>query len=154
MKVIEDGPGLWSDQAIDWIRAMEDVQLEIIDANRSESFEHAEKFAKIGDLNEGLAAKVKNMEASEPIQDSPSREFTATQQDIEVLEEELQIEKHRSAKYERQLDTCKLELETMEQSDIAQFRLEKVMLLHQVRNLSLQQSSLELGLKVVEPVIQ
>jgi len=35
MKVINDDPWLLSDQAINWIRAMEDVQLEIIEANLS-----------------------------------------------------------------------------------------------------------------------
>jgi len=41
MKVINDGPGPLSDQAFNWIRAMKDVQLEIIDANLSESLEQA-----------------------------------------------------------------------------------------------------------------
>jgi hypothetical protein len=58
MKIIDDGPGVLSEQAINWIRATKDVQLEIIDANLSESLEKAEKFAKIRDLNKSLAAKV------------------------------------------------------------------------------------------------
>jgi hypothetical protein len=67
MKIIDAGPGVLSNQAINWIRATEDVQLEIIDANLSESLEQAEKFAKICDLNESLAAKVKDLEATEPV---------------------------------------------------------------------------------------
>ena len=97
MKIIDDGPGVLSDQAINWIRATEDVQLEIIDANLSESLEQAEKFAKICDLNESLAAKVKDLEATEPVRDGPSRELAAAQREIEELEEKLQIEKRRSA---------------------------------------------------------
>jgi len=74
MKIIDDGPGVLSDQAINWIRATEAVQLEIIDANLSKSLEQAEKFAKICDLNESLAAKVKDLEATELVRDGPSRE--------------------------------------------------------------------------------
>jgi len=136
MKIINDGPGVLSDQAIDCIRAMEDVQLEIIDTNLSESLEQAEKFAKICDLNESFAATVKDSEATEPIRDGPSRELAAAQREIEKLEEDLENEKRPSAKLERRLDKCKLELETTEQTDIAQLRLRKDMLLHQVKNLS------------------
>jgi len=96
-----------SNKAINWIRATEDVQLEIIIANLSERVEPAEKFAKICDLNESLAAKVKDFEATEPVQDYPARELAAAQQDIEELVEELQIEKRRSAKLQRPLDKCK-----------------------------------------------
>ena len=64
MKTIDDGPGVLSDQANHWIRATEDVQLDIIDSNLSESLEQGEKFAKICDLNESLAAKVKDLEAT------------------------------------------------------------------------------------------
>jgi predicted RNase H-like nuclease (RuvC/YqgF family) len=136
MKVIENGPGHLSDQAINWIRATEDVQLEIIDANLSESLEEAEKFAKICDHNESLAAKVKVLEDTEPVQDGPSRELAAAQQEIEELEEELQIKKHRSAKLERRLDKCRSEQESTEQTAIAHLGLEKDMLLHQVKYLS------------------
>ncbi|KAF8242966.1 hypothetical protein K440DRAFT_638094 [Wilcoxina mikolae CBS 423.85] len=55
-KIIADGPRPLSDQAINWIKAMEDVQLEIINAGLLESLEQAEKFANICDLNECLAA--------------------------------------------------------------------------------------------------
>jgi len=154
MKIIDDGPGVLSDQAINWIRAMEDVQLEIIDANLSESVEQAEKFAKICDLSESSAAKVKDLEATVPVRDGPSRELAAAQREIEQLEEELQIEKRQSAKLERQLDKCKSELETMEQTDIAQLRLEKDMLLHQVKNHSSGMSSLESELRAFERIIQ
>jgi len=104
MKVIDNGPRLLSDQAIDWIRATEDVQLEIIDANLSESLEQAEKFAKLCDLNEILAANVKDLEATGPVQEGPTRELADAQQELKQLEEELQIEKGRSAKLERRLD--------------------------------------------------
>jgi len=93
MKDIKDSPGVLSDQAIHWIRATEDIPLEITDANLSESLEQAEKFAKICDLNESFTSKVKDLEATEPVQDGPPRELAATQQEIEELEDELQIEK-------------------------------------------------------------
>jgi len=83
MKVINDGPELFSGQAINWIRVTEVVQLEINDANLSECHERAEKFAKICNLNESLAAKPKDLEADEPVQDGPSRELAAAQQEIE-----------------------------------------------------------------------
>ena len=67
MKVINNCPGVMSDQSINWIRAMEDVQLEIIDAYLSESLAQAEKFAKICALNESLAAEVKVLEVTEPV---------------------------------------------------------------------------------------
>jgi hypothetical protein len=154
MKIIDNGPGVWSFKAINLIRATEDIQLEITDANLSESLEQAEKFAKICDLNESLAPKVKDLEATEPVRDSPSRELGAAHQDIEELEEELQIKKRQSAKLERLLDKCKSEAVTTEQSDIAQLRLEKDMLLHQVKNVSSEKSSLVCELRAFERVIQ
>jgi hypothetical protein len=135
MNVIEDGPGHLSDQAFNWIRATEDVQLEIIDANLSESLEQIGKFAKICDLNESLAAKVKDLEATGPLQEGPSRELAATQEEIEELEEELKIE-------------------TTEQTDLAQLRPAKDMLLHQVKNLSSEKSSLESELSAFKRVMQ
>ena len=92
MKIIDDGPGVFPDQAINCIRATEDVQFEIIDANLSKSLEQAEKFAKICDLNFSLAAKVKDLKATEPVRDVRSREFAAGQREIGELEEELWIE--------------------------------------------------------------
>ena len=80
--------------------------------------------------------------------------MAATQQEIEALEEDLHIEKRRSAKLERWLDKCKLELETTELTDIAQFWLEKDILLHQVNNLSSWKSSLESELRAFARVIQ
>jgi hypothetical protein len=85
MKIIDDGPGVLSDQAINWIRATEDVQLEIIDANLSESLEQAEKFPNTCDLNEGLAVKDKDIEANGPVRPGPSRELVAAQREIEEL---------------------------------------------------------------------
>ena len=41
MKIIHDGPGVLYHQAINWIWATEDVQLEIIEAHLSESLEQA-----------------------------------------------------------------------------------------------------------------
>ena len=55
---------------------------------------------------------------------------------------------------ERRLDKCKSEPETTEQTDIAQLRLQKDMLLHQVKNLSSEKSSLESELRAFERVIQ
>jgi len=154
MKIIDDGPGVSSDQAINWIRVTEDVQLEIIDSNLSESLKQAEKFAKICDLKESLATKVKDLEATEPVRHGPSRELAAAQREIEELEEELQLEKRRSAKLERRLNKCKSEPETTEQTDIAQLWLEKDMVLYQVNNLSSGKSSLESELRAFECVIQ
>jgi len=79
MKIIDDGPRVFSDQAINWIRATEDLHLEIIGANLSESLEQAKKFAMICDLNESLAAKVKDLEVTEPARDGSSRELAAAQ---------------------------------------------------------------------------
>jgi len=64
------------------------------------------------------------------------------------------MEIRRSAKLERQLDRCKSEPETTELTDIAQMRQEKDMLLHQVKNLSSEKSSLESELRVFKRVIQ
>jgi len=152
--VANSSPGVFSDQAIKWIRGTENLQLEIIDANHSKSPEQAEKFAKICDLNASLFAKVKDLEETEPIRDSPIRELPATQRDIVELEEELQNKKCRSAKLETRLDKCKSEPETKEQTDIAQLRLEKEMLLHQIKDLSSERSGLESELRAFERVIQ
>jgi hypothetical protein len=91
-KVIDDGPEHLLDQAINWIKATEDVQLEIINAGLSESLEQAEKFSKVCELNESLAAKVKELEAAESVQ-GPNKELAAAHQEIDELEEELRIEK-------------------------------------------------------------
>jgi len=72
MKIIDNSPGVLSDQAINWIRATEDVQLEIIDANLSESLEQAEKFVKICNLNGSFAPKVKDLEATKLVRDGPA----------------------------------------------------------------------------------
>lgn len=102
---------LFPDQAINLIRAMEDIQLEIVDANLSESHEQAETFAKIPDLNECLDNKVKDREGADLIQDGPRKEWMATQQEVENMEDELQITKHLSAKLERSLNKWKSEPE-------------------------------------------
>jgi len=73
MKVMDDGPGVLSDQAINSIRGTENVQLEIIEDNPFKSLEQAEKFAKIYDLNKFLASEFKDLEAAEPVRDGPSR---------------------------------------------------------------------------------
>jgi hypothetical protein len=153
-KIIDDGPGHLSDQAINWIKATEDVQLEIIDAGLSESLEQAEKFSKVCELNESLAAKVKELEAAEPVQ-GPNKELAAAHQEIDELEEELRIEKRRTAKLERRLEKCKSEPEhTADHTAVAQLRLEKDMLLHQVKSLSSEKSELESELRAFERVIQ
>ena len=126
----------------------------IINSNISESLEEAEKFAKICNLNESVATKLKDLEATEPIRDGPSRESAAAQQEIEKLEEELQIENRRSAQLERRLDKCKPEPETTEQTDIAQLWLEKDMLLHQAKNFTSEKSNQGSELRAFERVIQ
>ena len=88
--------------------------MEIIDANRSERLEHAEKFAKISDLNESLATMVQDLERTEPVRDGLSRELAAAECEIEELQEVFQIENRQSAKLEGRLDTCKYETETKE----------------------------------------
>jgi chromosome segregation ATPase len=110
----------------------------------------AEKFAKICALNKRLAAKVKDLDATGPVQEGPSRELVAAQQEIEELEEELQIEKRRSAKLEKRRDKCKSEPESTEQTDIAQLQLEKDMLLHQIKNLPSENIGLESELRAFE----
>jgi len=135
MKVIDDAPRFLSDQAINGIRATENVHLDIIDANLPESLEKAEKFAKICDLNGNLGAKVKEMEATGPVQEGPSRELAAAQQEIQELEEELQIKKRWSAKLDTWLDKFQSEPEKKKETVIAQLQLEKDMLLHQVKDL-------------------
>jgi len=77
--------------------ATADVQLHIIDANLSERLEEAKKFPTICILNVSLAAKVKHLQAVEPVQDGQSRKLAAAQQVVEWPEEELQIEIGRSA---------------------------------------------------------
>ena len=51
----------------------------MINPNLSESIEQPEKFTMICNLNESLAARVKNLMATEPVQDGPSREVVASQ---------------------------------------------------------------------------
>jgi hypothetical protein len=63
--------------------------LGILDANLSKRLQQAEKYTKICDLNESLAAKVKDLEATKHVRDGPSMELEATQREIEQLEEEL-----------------------------------------------------------------
>ncbi|KAF8244959.1 hypothetical protein K440DRAFT_646670 [Wilcoxina mikolae CBS 423.85] len=101
--VNDDGLGYLSNQAINWINAMEDVQLEIIDAGLLESLKQAEKFAKICDLNVGSVTKINDLEAAEPIQ-GPNTELTEAHRDIDKLEEEQQIDKYRCGKLERWLE--------------------------------------------------
>jgi hypothetical protein len=96
-KVICHGPGLMSDHATNRNRAMDDIQSEINVANHSESHDQAENFAKFCYLNECLATPINDLEDTVPIQDGPSRELAATKQEIEGWEEDLQIEKRRSA---------------------------------------------------------
>ncbi|KAF8244367.1 hypothetical protein K440DRAFT_636319 [Wilcoxina mikolae CBS 423.85] len=144
-----DGSGHLSEQAINWICTMDDVQLEIIDVGLLESLEQAEKFAKICDLNDSLAANIKNLKATEPVQEITSKELAVAHQDIDDLKEKLRIEKCRSAKLERWLEQCKSELEPAEQITIKHLQLGKQIVLHQVKNLSLDKSELESELRVL-----
>jgi hypothetical protein len=69
------------------------------------------------------------------------------------LEEDLKIENRRSAKLERRLHKCKSEPETIEQADIPPLRLEKYMILHQVKNLSSEKGGLESRLRAFDRVM-
>jgi predicted nucleic acid-binding Zn-ribbon protein len=71
-----------------------------------------------------LAAEVIDLDATEPVQDGQRWDLAAAQQQSEKLQEELQIEKRRSANLESQLDKSKSEPENAEPTDFAQLRLE------------------------------
>ena len=101
-----------------------------------------------------LAATVNNLEATRHIQEGPNRELAAAQQEIEKLEEKLQIKKCPMAKLEWQLTKCKSEPETPGQTDNAQLWLVKDMQFNQVKNLSMEKSSLESKLIVFQSVIE
>ncbi|KAF8251309.1 hypothetical protein K440DRAFT_637854 [Wilcoxina mikolae CBS 423.85] len=124
----------------------------MIDAHLSESLEQSEKFPKICDLNECLAANVRDLEATELGQDT-NNELAAAHQEIDELEEELQIKKSRSAKLKRRLEKCKSDPESRENTTVAQLRLEKDMLLHQVKSLSSEKSELKSELRALERII-
>jgi hypothetical protein len=133
---------------------MEDVQLEIIDTTLSERLEEGNIFANISNLNENLSTRVKGLEATELVQDGPSKELAATLQEPVELEEELQIEKSRFAKLARRLHKCKSEPETMEDTDISWLWLQQDMVVYQVKNLSSGKSSLESELRMFKHIIQ
>ncbi|KAF8247975.1 hypothetical protein K440DRAFT_643414 [Wilcoxina mikolae CBS 423.85] len=156
-KIIADGPGPLSDQAVNRIRATEEVQVEMINSGLSESLEQAEKFAQIHNLNKYLAAQVKDLEAAERIQDV-NKELAAAHQEIEELEEELQIETRRSTSLERWLEKFNSDPKSTEHTTkhiaIAQYRLANDMLLQQVKCLSSEKSELQSELRVFERIIQ
>jgi hypothetical protein len=87
MMIIDHGPGVISDPAINWIKATEDVQLEIIDGKVSERHEQSEIFANICNINESWAAEIKDVDATEPFRDGPNMKLAAAQRDIGQLEE-------------------------------------------------------------------
>ncbi|KAF8248435.1 hypothetical protein K440DRAFT_642571 [Wilcoxina mikolae CBS 423.85] len=122
-KIITDGPESLPEQAINWLRAI--------------------KLAKICDLNDSLAAKIKDWEAAEPIQDGTCKELVIAYQEIDELEEVLRIEKCHSTDLERWLGKWKSEVQPTEQTDIKQLRLEKDILLHQDKNISSDKYSSE-----------
>jgi len=124
MNDIDEGHGLLSQQAIHRITGTEDIQMEIIDFHLSESLKKAEKFNEICILNESLASNVKDLEAAELVQDGMGQELAVAHQEIEELEEELRIEKQRSAKLEMLLNQCKWQPEAVEHSNVTQLRLE------------------------------
>jgi len=138
---------------MNWISATEDVQLLIIAANLWECLEHAEKFAAICDFNMSLAATVNELKAAEPVQDAPTKGSAVALQEINTLQEELQIKKRHSTKFEWQPNKCKSEPEVMEPTDISQLEVEKDMPLNHVQNLSLVVSSLESEVRVFEHII-
>jgi len=59
IKVIDNGPGRLSDQAMDMIVPMEAVQRHIVNANHSDSLEQAETFANLCNLNTSLTTEDK-----------------------------------------------------------------------------------------------
>lgn len=59
---------------------MEDMQQEIIDINLCKILQDAEKITRICDLNESLAANIKDFEGSEPVQDGGSRALATAPQ--------------------------------------------------------------------------
>jgi len=107
MNVIKNGSGFLSHPVMNEIWAIEEIQLEIPNANISESHEQAEQFTKNCVPNESLAATVNDLQADEPVQDSLGNELASAHQDIREWEEELQIEKCHSVKMERWLNKCK-----------------------------------------------
>lgn len=133
---------------------MEDVHLQSINGNRSESLEQAEKIAKICNLNESLVAKVNDLEPAEPVQDAQSNDSVAAQQEINEFKEELQIQNRHNAMFGRLPNKHKSKPEAMEPTDIWQLLPEKDMPLHHVKDLSLEIRSMESELKGFEPVIQ
>jgi chromosome segregation ATPase len=150
--VIDDGPGHLSDKAMNCIKAAEDAQHQITNAGLSESLEQAENFTKMCDINNSLAAKVKELEAAEPIQ-GPNNELEAAHQEIDELREELQIDMRHSAKLERRLEMYNSDLSTA-QTDVSQLRLEQNMLLHHVKNIASQETELQSKLRLFKNVIQ
>jgi hypothetical protein len=153
MMVIDKDPGDLSNQAINWIRATEDVQFAIGDDNLSERIVQGVNFGKICDPNDRLAAIFKDLEATEPVRDGPARSIASPRHNNEKWQDKLQIKKCRSTKFERRLDKCKSEPQKTQQTDIAQLRLDKDMLLHEVKNKT-QKRHLESALRGFEQVIQ
>ncbi|KAF8248916.1 hypothetical protein K440DRAFT_641813 [Wilcoxina mikolae CBS 423.85] len=124
-----------------------------IDDGLGHFHEQAKHFAKIFDLNEILVAKVKDLEAADPIQ-GPNKELIAADQEIDELEKELLIEMHSSAQLERWLEKYKSEQVSTNQTDIVQLWLQKDILLHQVKSLSSENSELESVSRAFEHIIQ
>jgi len=100
MNIIDDGPEHFSEQAINLIRATEDVWLEIMDVHHAESFEQAKNFGNSCILNKRIAAEVKDLGAAVPVWDGVSKIIGAAHKEIELLEEVLWIEKRCSVKWE------------------------------------------------------
>ncbi|KAF8241388.1 hypothetical protein K440DRAFT_643711 [Wilcoxina mikolae CBS 423.85] len=116
--IIADGPGPLSDQAINWIKAREDVQLEMIDAGLCE-----QRVGGSSPRNRRVGGRASDREASLC--------------QIGEAAREVQVRPGVNAKH-----------------PVAQLRLEKDMLLHQVKSLSSKKSELESKLKALERVIQ
>jgi len=67
MNIIYDDLRPLPDQAMNCIRAMQDIELEITNDILSQSIEKVGEFTIICDLNQGLATNVKDFEAAEPV---------------------------------------------------------------------------------------
>ncbi|KAF8245068.1 hypothetical protein K440DRAFT_646557 [Wilcoxina mikolae CBS 423.85] len=117
--VIDDGSGNLSNQALNWFKAMQDVQLDLIDAGLLECLEQSEKDARSWNFNNSLVAKVKDLQATESIR-GPNKQLAEAHQEMDQLEDELRIEKYHSVKLERWQEKCKSELESTYQTDIVQ----------------------------------
>ena len=111
MMMIDNRPGLRSDEAFNWIRAMEDVKQYVLHMNPLKSLEQAKTFAMICDLSQLLTGEIMEKDAARHIRDALSEELTASLYQIHMFERALQIENCCTANVLRQFDKWKSKLE-------------------------------------------